>query len=97
MNSVDDNILIANFWKRAMKAEIEMNEQIKSFSPQNDFVTKNELKIALFEFADKYKLDLINLKMTLILWGMTALLGGMVSGFGFVLKILFDISKALPK
>lgn len=63
----------------------------------NDFVTKNELKIALFEFAQKYNLEFINLKINFLLWSTAALFAGMLSGFGFILKILFEISNNLHK
>jgi hypothetical protein len=60
-------------------------------------VTAKDLKIALLEFAKEYKLDLVNIKLKFILWALGAILAFMLSGFGIVFKMLFDISVKLPK
>ena len=64
------------------------------FSDIGQFVTTKDLKIFLFEFAEKYKLEALNLKVNIILWAVPFIFGTL----GFVIKLLMtDIIPNLPK
>ena len=78
------------------QALFEAKTYFKPHKNDDEYVTKKDLKIALMEFAEKYKLGLINFKMNAIFWALGALFTGIATGLWYVFKLLIEILGRLP-
>lgn len=65
------------------------------YKVDDEYATKKDLKIALLEFAKEYKLEWMNIKLNLLIWGLGLLFTGCGTCFGFILKILLEIQSKI--
>ena len=88
--------------KQGHTEEQALSETKAFLSPSNgnidELVTKKDLKIAFLEFKEmfskEYKLESLNIKMNLIVFGMIPIMMGC---FGYIFKLLWEISSRLSK
>ena len=95
-NELDAYEKLRNTGYTEEQALSEIREFVKTEhtrSENSEYVTRQDLKIALLEFAEKHKLGLMDLKLNFILFVLTAYLGV----FGYILRLLFEISSKLPQ
>lgn len=55
-------------------------------------VTDKDLKLSLYEFAEKHKLGELNFKLTAIFWILTGIAGLIGTSFWFTMSKLIEIS-----
>jgi hypothetical protein len=71
---------------------LEKESLIESSSVNDKLVSAKDLRIALFEFADKHKLGELNFKLNCIFWSLAAIIGLIGTSHWFIMDKLMDIA-----